>query len=315
MSKKVIQVIGLDIGRGFLKGYTDVNGNKKQCLFKSIIGEGRNIDVKDYDDPISIEYDGANWFVGLLAEKESQTPIRNSKDSKISNTVQVLMAAAFNELAIEDEVNIMLGVPYKAFRKSVLEEIVETYKGKIIKVKDKLNGGYKNVKINDIAIGRESDAALYWQVRNNDRNDKPVGLVSVGFRTTEFSYFDKGLKFNDKKSDTMEFGNRSVMSNVKDKLMEKDIIKDLNEIDTSDDYEDLKEKAYKIATENIEQNIEDKWINLDEMDIYIAGGTSLNMKFDKQFKVVDDPQMATAKGLWLMGNLQFKPKEVTNEEN
>lgn len=315
MSKKVIQAIGLDVGRGFLKGYTEINENKKECLFKSIIGEGRNIEVRDYDDPIFIEYDQESWFVGILAEKESQTPIRNSKDSKTSNTVKVLIAAALNELAVEDEVNIMLGVPYKSFRKSVLEEIKSTYKGKSIKVKDKLNGGYKDVRINDIMIGRESDAALYWQVRNNDRNDKPVGLVSVGFRTTEFSYFDKGLKFNDKKSDTMEFGNRSVMANVKDKLMEKDIIKDLNEIDTSDDYQDLKEKAYKIASENIEQNIEDKWVNLDEMDIYIAGGTSLNMNFDSQFKVVDDPQMATAKGLWLMGNLKFRPKEVTNEEN
>jgi len=304
-TKVKAQIIGLDIGRGYVKGYTEINGIVKECLFKSIVGEGRELDFSEHEDPIMIEYAGEDWFVGLLAEKESQTPIRNSKDSKISNTVQVLMAAALNKLAVEDNVKIMLGVPYKSFRKSILEEVIESYKGRSVKVKDKINGGYKDINIVDIMIGRESDAALYWQVRNNERNNKPVGLVSIGFRSTELSYFDKGLKFNDKKSDTMEFGNRSVMSNVKDKLMDKGIIKDLNEIDSSDDYDNLKDKAYAIASENIEQTIEDKWINLDEMDIYIAGGTSLNMKFDNQFKLVDDPQMATAKGLYLMGTMNF----------
>lgn len=300
------QIIGLDIGRGYSKGYSEINGLVKECMFKSIIGEGRALNFADYESPIMINFKNEDWFIGLLAEQESQTPIRNSKDSKTTETVQTLIAAALSQLAVEEEVKVVLGVPYKSFRKSVLEEVVETYKGKEIKVKDKINGGTKEIKIVDIMIFRESDAALYWQVRDNKNNNKPVGLVSIGFRTTEMSYFDKGLKFNDKKSDTIEFGNRSVMNNVKDKLLNMGIIKDVNEIDTSSDYEDMKKKAYKIASENIEQQIEDKWVNLSEMDIYIAGGTALNMKFDNKFKVIEDAQMATAKGLWLIGTRTFK---------
>lgn len=300
------QIIGLDIGRGYSKGYTEINGLIKECMFKSIIGEGRALNFADYEAPIMVNFKSEDWFVGLLAEQESQTPIRNSKDSKTTETVQTLFAAALSQLAVEEEVKIVLGVPYKSFRKSVLEEVVETYKGKEIKVKDKINGGTKEIKIIDIMIFRESDAALYWQVRDNKVNNKPVGLVSIGFRTTEMSYFDKGLKFNDKKSDTIEFGNRSVMNNVKDKLLNKGIIKDVNEIDTSNDYDDMKKKAYVIASENIEQQIEDKWVNLGEMDIYIAGGTALNMKFDSRFKVLEDAQMATAKGLFLIGTRTFK---------
>ena len=92
-----------------------------------------------------------------------------------------------------------------------------------------------------------------------------------------------------------------------DNVVIRNIIKDVNEIDTSTDYDELKKKAYAIASENIEQQIEDKWINLDqsEIDIYISGGTSLNMSFDGIFKRVDDPQMATAKGLWLAGSRLF----------
>lgn len=300
------QIIGLDIGRGYVKGYSELNGLQKKCMFKSIIGEGRALNFADYEDPIMINFKNEDWFIGLLAEQESQTPIRNSKDSKITETAQTLIAAALSQLVVEEEVKIMLGVPYKSFRKSVLEEILETYKGKEVKVKDKINGGTKEIKIVDIMIFRESDAALYWQVRDNKSNDKPVGLVSIGFRSTEMSYFDKGLKFNDKKSDTLEFGNRSVMNNVKDKLLNMGIIKDINEIDTSNDYEDMKKSAYALASENIEQQIEDKWVNLSEMDIYIAGGTALNMKFDNKFKVIEDAQMATAKGLWLIGTRTFK---------
>lgn len=303
-----IQTIGLDIGRGYTKGYTEINGIQKECLFKSIIGEGREIDFSNYKEPIMIEYDNEEWFVGLLAEKESQTIIRNSKDSKVSTVVEVLIAAALNQLAVEEEINIMLGVPYKSFRKTVLNEVIDTYKDKEFKVKDKIHGGYKQIKIANISIFREGDAALYWQARNNKENNKPIALVNVGFRTTELSYFDKGLKFNDKNSDTIEFGNRSIMSNVKDKLMNQGIIKDVNEIDTSNDYNDLKQRAYSIATESIEQTIEEKWVNLSksEMDIYIAGGTAINMDFsNKQFIKVKEPQMATAKGLWLVGTMKF----------
>lgn len=302
------QILGLDIGRGFVKGYTKVNGIEKESIFKSVIGEGRDIDLSNKEKPIYIDFDSDKWFVGKLAEQESQTAIRNSKDSKITKTVQVLMAAALSELVVEDKVDIMLGVPYKSYRKSILEEVKKTYQGKTIKVKDKINGGMKEITINRIEIGRESDAALYWEVRNKTIYDKCIGMVNVGFRSTEFSFFDKGLIFNDKKSDTIEFGNRSVMSNVKDKLLERGIIKDLNEIDSSTDYDKLKKKAYDIATETIEQNIEDRWINLNEMDIYISGGTSINMNFDKQFIKIENPQMATAKGLYIMGIIKFGGK-------
>lgn len=300
-----MQVIGLDCGRGYTKGYTEINGIIRECCFKSIIGEGRNIELSGYKEPIMIKYNEEEWFIGMLAEKESQTPVRNSKDSKISETVQILMAAALSSLAIEDTVKIMLAVPYKSFRKTILSEIVETYKGKSVKVKDMVNGGYKEVKINDISICREADAALYWQLRDREVLNKPVGIANIGFRSTELTYFDKDLMFIDKKSDTIEFGNGSIMSNVKDKLLNEGIIKNVNEIDSSNEYDALKAKAYKIATENIEQTIEEKWVNLDEMEIYIAGGTALNMNFEDRFKVVEDAQMATAKGCWLVGIQKF----------
>lgn len=304
--KNDIQIIGMDLGRGYVKAYSEFNNMKKQCLFKSVIGLGRSLDFSNYENPIYIEVENEEFFAGMLAEKEGYTPTRNSRDSKITKTAEKLMYASLNEVAVSDEVKIMMGVPYKLFKKSTLEEVTEKYKGKEIKIKDKIKGGYKNIKILDISIFREGDAALLWEVRNNSDNNKPIGMISVGFRTTELSYFDKELKFNDKRSKTIEQGNRSALEYVQNVLESDNIIKDLNEIDSSTDYKELKDKAYKVLSERVAQDVEDNWINLDEMDIYVAGGTALNMKFDKNFKVVEKPQLSTAKGLYLVGTKKFQ---------
>ena len=296
-----VQVIGADFGRGFVKAYSKVNGKEYKTIFKSIIGDGRNIDLSEYEEPIYIKFENKDLFVGILAEKESQVPIRNSKDSKTSDTVQTLMAAMLSEIAVKDTVKIMMGVPYKNYRKTVLNEVIETYKGKTIEVRNNVNGSMKKVTISDISIFRESDAATYHVLGGNINYDRPVGLAAIGFRTTELSYFDKGFKFNDKKSKTIEFGNRSLLTIVQEELERKNIMKDLTEIDTSTDYDTYKKDAYKLGSENITQRIEDIWINTEEMDVYVAGGTSLNLTFDDEFKVVDDPQMTTAKGLFDIG--------------
>lgn len=308
MSKEIVsdaQIIGIDCGRGYVKAYSIVNGKEYKTLFKSIIGDGRDIDLNDYNEPIYINYKGKDTFVGILAEKESQVPIRNSKDSKVSETVQTLIATVLSEIAVKENVKIMLGVPYKNYRKTVLSEVIDTYKGKTFEVKNNINCATKKVTVENISIFRESDAVAFHILNGKVNKDKPLGVASIGFRTTELSYFDKGFKFNDKLSKTIEFGNRSLLTIVQETLEKKGIMKELTEIDSSSDYDDYKKDSYRLGSENITQRIEDIWINSDEMDIYIAGGTSLNLKFDDNFKVVDEPQMATAKGLFKVGEKQL----------
>ncbi|VIF91634.1 Uncharacterised protein [Clostridioides difficile] len=299
------QVIGLDIGRGYVKGYSKYNGMVKECLFKSVFGDGRNIDFEKYENPIYIDFESVSYFIGLLAEKESITPIRNSDDSKISFTMRILVAAALNEIAVADEVKLMMGVPYKSFRKTTLKEVVDTYKGKTFKVKDKIKGGHKEIKISDISIFREGDAALFHTLEGKVNEDKAVGMVSIGFRSTEMSYFDKGFVFNDKLSDTLEAGNQDALTMVQKQLKDRGIIRELNEIDSSNDYDELKKVAYIMASESTAQRISSKWKNIDEMDVYVSGGTALHMTFDNRFKVSKDAQMATAKGLFEVGMEQF----------
>lgn len=311
MEKNIInqesQVIGADIGRGYVKGYTVYNGEASECCFKSIVSLGREIEFDDYKDPIYLEVDGEEYFAGILAEVEGYSPTSNNMESKVTLTAEKLLYALLDKLAVADNVKLVLGVPNKSYNKRTLNEVIEAYKGKTIKIMNNITKRYKNVFIEDISIFRESDAALFWELRDRTTTNKPIGMVTVGFRTTEFTYFDKGMKFNDKKSKSLELGNKTALEYVQRELNDKfNLSKELFEIDSNiGDYDKLKEKGYRILSEKVAQEVDSYWVNTEEMDIYFGGGTTQRMKIYNG-TLVEAPQMATAKGLYIVGTKIFK---------
>lgn len=301
MLSEEIQLIGADLGRGYAKGFSSYKGKDYDCCFKSIVGIGREIDLNEYEEPIYLEVENEEYFAGMLAEKEGHAATSNNMDSKVTLTAQKLLYAVLDKIAVADTVRIMLGVPNKSFNKRTLKDVEEMYTGKEVTIKNKITKQYKTILIDKISIFRESDAALFWELRNQTTNNKPVGMVTIGFRTTEFTYFDKGMKFNDKLSKSEELGNKTTLTYVRDYLQKNNnITKELFEIDTNkDDYQELKARGYMMLSESIGQKVDDLWINTDEMDLYFGGGTAKNMTIYKD-TLIDDPQMATAKGLWLV---------------
>ena len=311
MEKNIInqesQIIGADIGRGYVKGYTVYNGEARECCFKSIVSLGREIEFDDYKEPIYLEVDGEEYFAGILAEVEGYSPTSNNMESKVTLTAEKLLYALLDKLAVADNVKLVLGVPNKSYNKRTLNEVIEAYKGKAIKILNKITKRYKNVFIEDISIFRESDAALFWELRDRTTTNKPIGMVTVGFRTTEFTYFDKGMKFNNKKSKSLELGNKTALEYVQRELNDKfNLSKELFEIDSNTgDYDKLKEKGYRILSEKVAQEVDSYWVNTEEMDIYFGGGTTQRMKIYNG-TLVEAPQMSTAKGLYIVGTKVFK---------
>lgn len=298
------QYIGLDIGRGYVKAYSNYEGKEYRCNFKSIVSDGRNIYGKDYDGCIYIDVDGSEYFVGELAETEGYNPIQNLIDSKTKGIVPTLLLAALNEVAVSDVVTIALGVPNKLFKRIVLEEVEQKYKNKTFEIKNKITGSTKKIKIKNITIYREADAALLWHVSNHPSlANGPIALASIGFRTSEFCYYDKGLKYNEKLSDTRELGNKTALETVRRNLKDMGIIQPLSVIDTSDNYDDLKKQPYEMLAASIETEIENLWPNGSEVTTFVAGGTPL--KLDLPYELLDDPQMATSKGLFQVAVKKF----------
>ena len=310
MNVQAVQYIGMDIGRGYVKAYSEHMGEVYQTRFKSIVALGRDMDFnEDFNkmenqDKIYIEIEGKKFFCGKLAELEGFNPNQNERDDKTSPTVKRLVYAALNEVAVSPQVKIMLGVPHKLFKKEVLNAVIEAYKGKTIEIKNKITGTFKEVTIRDILIFREADAALMWHVRQYPTlKNGAVAMVNVGFRTTELCFYEKGLKYNDKKSNTLELGNKTALEYVERELSTSGTKRTLAEIDSSDEYDDLKENAYEMLSETIANRIEGAWINLNEVAICACGGTS--QKLTLGYEVIDDPQMATSKGLYLVAKKKF----------
>ena len=302
----VIQNIACDIGRGYTKYYSEFNGKTYKGMFKSIIGEARPLNYDDYTDPISIEVDGEGYFCGLLAELESHQSVRNSGDSKTSLTVQILINAILLKCAVTDKVNIMLGVPNNMYRKTELLKIIDVYQGRKITIKNKITNNTKIITINAIEIFKEADAVMMATTNGEPNEDIDMAFISVGFRSTETSYYSKG-QYIDKYSKTIPFGNQTILATVQEKLKDMGIIHDLNYIDSNvGDYDNLKEKAYALSQEVLTQKIEEIIKNqFSETKIMVAGGTALRMKLDSRFELVEDAQFAVAIGLFKVAELSF----------
>lgn len=301
------QIIGLDIGRSHTKVYTECGGEKISAIFQSVYGEGRDsetMEFKGYKDPIYLTYDNELVFVGELAEKESHTQTRNSSDEKTSLTAEILLVAALEKVAIKDKVSINLGVPYRSFSAKTLKKVKETYEGKRITVKNNLTGTTKSILIEEINIMRESDAALMYAINLIPNEDMPIGMINIGFKTLEYSYFAKNFQYRDSLSGTEEYGVTNMLKAVQDKLTSQGISKSLNEIDTSDDYDDMKARSYRFGAEKIKQLICEKWTNVAEMRTYVSGGIASSLNMGDDFTIVDNPQMSTAIGLFLVANVK-----------
>lgn len=302
------QIISMDFGRSWVKAKTEFEGKSYEVKFKSIVGDGRDIDLSKYANPIYINVNGEDLFIGDLALKESHDPIRNSKDSKTTMTVQTLFHAVISELAFTDKIKVLFTVPNDCYTKTVLKDIKKTYQDKIFTVKNNINNTIKTVEIIDTEIFRESDSLFYNIFGSNVNKDRPAVFCSIGFKTMEISTFEIGGIFNDKLSTTIHYGQQDILTFVRSQLKNDGIIKDLMEIDSNTiDYNEYKKRANKWASESIQQKLESFLPNEGkEHDIFIAGGTSVELELEDNFIKMNDAQMATAYGAYYVATLLFE---------
>lgn len=314
------QKIGLDIGRGCLKGYTEYLNRVMSCMFKSVVAQGREIDFDEYIkegiEPIFITTEGdfnfKERFIGEVAITDGELATANSSDDKTTEVVQQLLLAALDKLAIVNEENkaeveIMLGVPNRAFKKSTFDKVVDKYKGKEVTIINHINNTEKTITISNIAICRESDAALWYEMnQNNPRNGKNNVMVNIGFETSEIAFFDENLKFIDLKSKSEPYGHNEVLKYVEKKLEQQEIYKTLSQIDYQDKYTDLKEIGYRNFSDRLDQIVASRIGNLSEVNLYLAGGIATKLTPKTKFNIVKDPQRITAKGLFLVATRKFR---------
>jgi len=226
-------VIGIDIGFGFTKA-TD---GKDFLVFKSVYGEAVDLqfrenllDISHNDEHIQIEIDDTPYFVGELAERQSSSrSFTLDQNQFVSSSSKILALAAISKLVIEpvQSMKLVVGLPighYSQYKKELAEMLKTTHEFKSIDG----NGESRSLKITvtDVRVlpqplGTVMDRLLSTQgIPKSQRfaTDK-IGIIDVGFRTTDYTISDKG-RYSERGSLTTRNGISRAFNKIGSKLKE-----------------------------------------------------------------------------------------------
>ncbi|PIE75139.1 MAG: hypothetical protein CSA18_01310 [Deltaproteobacteria bacterium] len=224
-----MDVIGIDVGFGFTK----VSNGKENYIFQSVLGDPVNIQFKTnfgnnfFLDNIHVTIDNKSYFVGEYAAKQCFTREFTLDQSRfISEFVKILALTAagiYGENGIS--MNIISGLPVaylsndnEAFARNLEGEHNITYhypdgsqKSKKLQV--------KSVQLMPQPLGSVFNILMdeTGRVVNSDLNNQKIGVIDIGFKTTDFTVFDH-MKYIEKSSSTTDLGiSRSFMA-ISEKL-------------------------------------------------------------------------------------------------
>ncbi|HEX2953572.1 MAG TPA: ParM/StbA family protein, partial [Bacillota bacterium] len=214
--------IGIDLGFGFVKA---TNG-EKDFIFPSVVGAGQDLtyrsELTTYVDPIenlSVSIEGKKYFVGDLAIRQSEILSRSlgENHAQEKNTkILLLTALALFVQGDSEEFNVVTGLPpsyYLAFK----DELAEMVKGNhSIIINTDGTDRKKTIVVDKVKIIPQPLGTLFQKLFNQngvledkDMARSRIGIIDVGFRTTDFAVADK-LEYIDK----MSYSTATGMSNA-----------------------------------------------------------------------------------------------------
>jgi plasmid segregation protein ParM len=231
-----MQVLGIDIGFGFTKA-TDGN---ETVIFKSIYGDANEIQYwADFGDnsPINhlhVSIDGKSYFVGDLAEQQSSvlsfTLDQERLITDFVRTLSLTVAGMFlqNGATINVPINIVSGLPIGYFKQNY-ERFNEILTGHHRVTYHSHDGQEttKEIYINKIRMLPQPLGTVLnllmnanGKIINQELASQKVGVVDIGFRTTDFTILDH-LRYIDRGSRTIDTGISKGFSVIANKLREK----------------------------------------------------------------------------------------------
>ena len=231
-----MEVLGIDIGFGFTKA---TNG-KDTLIFKSLFGDATDLQFwMDFGegsltDFFHVTIDGKSYFIGDLAEQQS-TVLNFTLDQEklISEFVKILsltVAGVFlkKDSAINVPINVVSGLPISYFKHNH-QRFNEILTGHHKVTYHQHDGGkvVKEIYINKIRMLPQPLGSVLnllmddkGKIVNVDMARQKVGVVDIGFRTTDFSIMDR-LRYVDRGSRTMDTGIAKAFSVIANRLREK----------------------------------------------------------------------------------------------
>ncbi len=226
-----MDVAGIDIGFGFTKA---TNG-KEFVLFKSILGEAADIQfslpiVKSESGPcMHVSLDDQNYFVGDYAEQHSDTrQFTLDQEKLLTDFCKVLCLTAMGYLFNSPApVNIVTGLPVGYYRE-YHSRYAKMLKGSHEIVFHNSDGSSetRHLNINNLRIIPQPLGSIFnvlmnenGRISSRDLAKQKIGVIDIGFRTTDFCVFD-GLQYVERGSSTTDTGISKSFSVIAKKLRE-----------------------------------------------------------------------------------------------
>jgi plasmid segregation protein ParM len=189
-----MNVIGLDVGRNGVKVYA----NGSMFTFASVVGEGRERKLRtDYADRgFEVRFNGEYYFVGELAQNESDYKRSMMTDSKAHTDTLILALTAIHRVGLS-EVTVVTGLPVNQHDDTHKAEIRRLLIGSWDVTVD---GQRRNIRIVDVKVAVEGGAA-FW----SSPQDGVVRVIDAGSKTVNYVTM-KNRRYIDLESGTLPFG-------------------------------------------------------------------------------------------------------------
>ncbi|MBU1195249.1 MAG: ParM/StbA family protein [Proteobacteria bacterium] len=297
-----MEIIGIDVGFGFTKAY---NG-KNSVIFKSLIGDATDIQFRSLlgddlsSESLHITLDDKSYFLGTYAELQSN--IREftlDQDKLIEDFVKILAIAAAGICTdTAAPINVVSGLPVGYLKRDSK------------KLKDMIRGTHeitfhnsdgkdvtRRIQIDKIHVIPQPIGSIFnlifddqGRIRDKALATQKIGVVDIGFKTTDFSIFDH-LQYIERGSSTMDTGISKCFSVIANKLrqesnisielfrMYKFIESGMVKIRGKEyNISNLKKRVYSHAASAIASDLNRLWENDWDIDsIILSGGGSIEL--------------------------------------
>ncbi len=228
-----MEVIGIDIGFGFTK----VTNGRQATIFKSVLGEATDIQFQEQvlpgmanDDHLQAEIEGKSWFVGELAERQSNVRFFTLDQAQflaqfaktLALTATARMAAGFVPISL------VTGLPIGYYRQHK-DDLTRLLQGehKVVLVDAAGKRQEKVLNISRVRVIPQPFGSMFNLILNDlgEAADKrmardKVGIIDVGFRTSDYTIADK-MRYSERGSRTTDSGIARAFTSIANKLREK----------------------------------------------------------------------------------------------
>ncbi len=297
-----MEIVGIDVGFGFTKAY---NG-KNSAIFKSLIGDATDIQFRSLlgDDSstshLHITLEDKSYFLGSYAEMQSN--IREftlDQDKLIEDFVRILAIAAAGICTDSvAPINVVSGLPV-GYLKRDSKRLKEMIRGshEITYHNSDGNDVTKKITIDKIHIIPQPIGSIFnlifddnGKIKDRGLATQKLGVVDIGFKTTDFSIFDH-LQYIERGSSTMDTGISKCFSVISNKLRQEsniniELFRMFKFIESGiikirgKEYNisNLKKRVYNHSASAIASDLNRLWENDWDIDsIILSGGGSVEL--------------------------------------